>query len=102
MQIASVTIKRPNVFPGNDQSLNGIKQIATQSHIMTKEVVIKRELLDIDMITETERRLRRFDFLGKAFIEIDTISEDQVELINHERCQIRTMDRIAFVFAISK
>ena len=61
---------------------------------MTKEVVIKREILfsagetlDIEMIAETERRLRRFDFLGNAFIEIDTISEHQVELIVHTEDQ---------------
>lgn len=83
--IQSVTIHRSNVFPENPEKLNGIKRTANKLHPLTKENVIARELLfqqgdtlDMELITETERRLRKFDFLGKTEIDIDTISKNTV------------------------
>jgi len=85
--IESINIHRSNVFPGKPDELNGIEKFANKLHTITKEKVIERELLfvigdtlDIELVTETERRLRTFDFLGIADINIDTIDQQFVRI----------------------
>ena len=83
--IGSVDIVRSNVFPGEQDQLKGIQRTANKFHSLTKENVITRELLfqagdtlELELIDETERRLRKFDFLGVADIDIDTINNHTV------------------------
>ena len=85
--ISDVKIHRSNVFEGEGQNLNGLKKAANKFHIVTKENVIERELLfkkgevlDLELIRETERRMRKFDFLGSVSVEIDTISSNEVKI----------------------
>lgn len=85
--IKSIEIIRADVFTPGDKELNGMPRFLNNAHPLTKERVIERELLfhngdtlDLQLISESERRLRDFSFLGSAEIKIDTISSGAVEV----------------------
>jgi outer membrane protein assembly factor BamA len=85
--IDTVIIHRSNVFDESTEDLKFYESWTNNLNIITKEKVIARELLfkegdylDAELIAETERRLRKFDFLGAATIKIDTINESTVNI----------------------
>ena len=79
-----------NVFPEDDPNLKSYQKTLNKYHIKTREEVLKREVLlqpnkklDEELIPETERKLRQFDFLEDASISVDTVNEDSVDLTIH-------------------
>jgi outer membrane protein assembly factor BamA len=96
--IQSIKIKRENVFPEGEKELNKVQRFANKVHPLTKEKVIQRELLfsdgdtlDLDLIAETERKLRNYGFLGSAEILIDTLDGGDVSVL------VRTVDQWSFI-----
>jgi outer membrane protein assembly factor BamA len=83
--INSISIERDPVFVGED--LHPVQHAANRWHIVTKERVISNELLvaegdvlDIELLEETERNLRDFDFLEKVEVRTTNESEDSVDV----------------------
>ncbi len=87
-RIQSVTIVRKNIF---DSSIPQNKKFpyswANKFHILTKERVIQRELLFAagdfyvpELLAESERNLRRYEFLGKVEIKAKENSQKNMEV----------------------
>src|SRR3990172_9060016 len=87
-KIESITILRKNIF---DSSIPQYKKFpyswANKFHILTKEKVIQRELLfaagdfyDPEILAESERNLRRYEFLGKVEIRARENSQNNMEV----------------------
>lgn len=83
--IEKVVIKTEPVFIGKD--LHAVQKIANQIHIDTKEHVISNELLfahgdmlDEELLEESERNLRQFDFLGQVEVLAKTNLNDTVDI----------------------
>ena len=87
-KIEKITILRRNIF---DLSLGQYKKFpytwANKFHILTKEKVIQRELLfaagdsyNQELIEESERNLRRYEFLGKVEIKARENSKRNLEV----------------------
>jgi len=87
-RIEKITIRRKNIF---DSSQGQYKKFpytwANKFHIVTKEKVIARELLfkvgdfyNPELIGESERNLRRYEFLGKVEIKTEENSRNNLEV----------------------
>lgn len=87
-KIERITILRKNIF---DSSIPQYKKFpyswANRFHILTKEKVIRRELLfkagdfyDPELLAESERNLRRYEFLGKVEIKAKENSKKNLEV----------------------
>ncbi len=86
------------MFPDSLENQSPLFNIANDLHVVTKESVIRTELLfkegdslDNDIIEETERNLRNLDFLGDNKIHIDTLSRDSVDIHIYTKDQWSTI-----------
>jgi len=82
--INEIEILTNNVF---DDDSKGYHRLMNKFHIVTKDQVIERELLfkksdtlDIELIEESLRKLRRLHFIQTVEIEIDTMNADSVNI----------------------
>jgi len=85
--IRKIHVHRQNIFPDSLEGKGIVYNLANDLHIVTKESVIRNELLfeegdslDNDIIEETGRNLRDLDFLGDNRILIDTLDNDSVDI----------------------
>jgi outer membrane protein assembly factor BamA len=83
--INSIQIERLPVFEGED--LHPVQKAANLLHVTTKEHVISNELLfaegeplDPELLEETERKLRRFDFIERVDISATNASINTVDV----------------------
>ena len=94
MQIEHIDIIRQNVFDQKEANQNFFYNFVNSLHPLTKERVIRNELLfykgdtlDASLLEESERNLRRLEFIGDARITIDTLDNEQVRVrVNTEDC----------------
>jgi outer membrane protein assembly factor BamA len=99
--IRSVKIISENVFPLIDQSPEFVYNGANRLHTITKPKVIQRELLfksgdslDMELLDETERNLRKSDLYEAVSIEVDSIGKDSVDI------HVKTIDQWSFIPAL--
>ncbi len=85
--IRSIQVTRGDVFPEITRRPEFFYRWANALHITTKESVIRREFLfregqnlDLELIDESERRLRRLPYLGAVSIAIDSSQADSVDV----------------------
>jgi len=92
--IRSITIVRQDVFPVINRSPAFLYRLANRLHIMTRETVIRSDLLfaegdvfDPELLAESERRLRRLAYLGEARILAEKSSGDSVDVkvVTHDQ-----------------
>jgi hypothetical protein len=91
--IASIRIERSDVFEKPDEERHFVYRLANRLHIETREHVIRRELLfsegspaDPDVLYESERNLRRLNFLhDNAQIEAVPRPDGMVDVVVHVR-----------------
>ncbi len=96
--IRKIHIHRQNIFPDSLKSKDLVYRLANDLHVVTKESVIRNELLfeegdslDNDIKEETERNLRDLDFLGDNKILIDTLYSDSVDIHVYTKDQWSTV-----------
>lgn len=85
LYIRAIHINRGNVFPASNRTT--LARLTNRFHVVTKEAVIQRELLfeegevlDRELLEESERGLRRLDFLGEADIRTEAVDSDSVDV----------------------
>lgn len=85
--IRSVHVARDDVFPNITGRPRFLYRWANALHVITKESVVRREILfragqqlDLDLLDESERRLRRLPYLGAVAITIDSIAVDSIDI----------------------
>jgi len=91
--IATIRIDRSDVFEEAEAEGNSAYRLANRLHIETREHVIRRELLfsegspaDPDVLYESERNLRRLNFLhDNAQIETVPRPDGKVDVVVHVR-----------------
>jgi len=95
--IRQIKIVRENVFSQTSE-MPFYSRWANAAHIVTRERVIRRDLLfregDIlqpDLLEESERKLRRLPFLGKAKVSFQPVSADSVDVVVTTQDQWSTM-----------
>ena len=84
--VRRVVYERRDVFMGDD--LPGIQRLANRFHITTRETVLARKVLlepgdalDDELVAESERKLRKLDFLHDAEIDVRPAGPDSVDLL---------------------
>jgi outer membrane protein assembly factor BamA len=99
--IRSIEVNSDNVFPIIDQSPEFIYKATNKFHSVTKMKVIQRELLfhagdflDLELIEESERILRKMDLFETVSIKVDTIAEDSVDIL------VSTIDQWSIIPAL--
>ena len=83
-KIGTITIDRRKIFDSRDSTkYYFIGALANRLHILTKERIIRNELLfkegdkyDQSLVEETERNLRRMGIIGDIKIKPDTVGDD--------------------------
>lgn len=88
-EIAAIRIVRNNVFNTSDpDENNGLFRLMNSLHIKTNEGVIRGQLLfregqllDVDLLKESERMLRSRDYLADAEVTLESICERSVKLL---------------------
>ncbi len=92
--IRSIRIVRQDVFPVIDQEPEFLYRLANRLHVVTRESVVRSDLLfkegdlvDSDLLEESERRLRRLSYLGEAEIVVQEVAADSVDVqvITHDQ-----------------
>ncbi|MCH7760338.1 BamA/TamA family outer membrane protein [candidate division TA06 bacterium] len=88
--IRKITILRDNVFSSTDNPIGIARPIVNKLHITTRESIIRQELLfqegdtlDEDLIQETERNLRRLNYLESAQVTYEENPEGSVDVTVH-------------------
>jgi len=96
--IRNIHIHPENVFPDSIEHESPLYSIANGLHVVTKESVIRNELLfeegdslDYDIKEETERNLRDLDFLGDNKILVDSLDSDSVDIHVYTKDQWSTV-----------
>ncbi len=96
--IASIRVVREDVFPKIDRKPEFLYRWANELHIVTKEQVIKSDLLfeegdpfDLELVRESERRLRRLPYIGQAEITVAPATGDSVDVTVTTRDQWTTL-----------
>ena len=86
-RIRDVVIVRQDVFPDVTGKPRFLYEWANGLHIVTRETVIRRELLfkpgdayDPDLLEESERKLRALPYLGEVRIEVEREGADFVDV----------------------
>ena len=86
--IRKIEIRRSNVFTDVSRRPTFLYRGANRFHIVTREGVIRRDLLieegqtlDLELLEQSERRLRGMSFLGSAEIRTEAIGADSVDVI---------------------
>lgn len=76
--IRSIEIRRLDIFPEISGKPRFLYELANDLHIVTKEKVIRRELLfkpgdalDPELLAESERNLRELAFIGEVHIHVE-------------------------------
>lgn len=95
-EVGSINLRRLNVF-SEEQAVSWPYGLANQVHVVTKESLIRRQLLfqpgdviDDHRLLESERWLRRNEYLSSASIRVDEDSEDSEAVCNQPRDLIVT------------
>ena len=90
--VRRVEINAQNVFPNADPDNASAARLANRLHIVTKDRVIRREVLmkpgqryEQDLLEESERRLRRLSFLGEAEVRVVDAGPDSVDILVRTR-----------------
>jgi hypothetical protein len=103
--IASIHIEREDVFDlSREEDRHFPYTLANRLHIVTREDVIRRELLfregdpaDPDVLYETERNLRRLTFLHpNTRIEVRPRDDGRVDVVVHTRDTWTTRPELSF------
>jgi outer membrane protein assembly factor BamA len=88
--IRHIIISRENVFPDSIQAESFLYEGANSLHTITKESVIRNELLfeegdiyDAELVEQTERKLRGIGYLGDSKILSNQIQKDSVDIYVH-------------------
>ena len=90
LRIRTIKVTRSNVFlPAAAQS-NRTARLANGFHVLTRERVVRRELLfsegdevDTDLLAASERRLRGLGIFSDADITTETVSNETVDVLVH-------------------
>jgi len=91
-RISAVTVQNHSVFDTSDPDRGGrlawAYRLANNLHVQTRSEVVERELLfgvgdcyDVELMLDTERLLRGFNFLADASINVTRLPSGDVELI---------------------
>jgi outer membrane protein assembly factor BamA len=90
--IQNITIVRENVFSPDDNPLGITYPIVRRLHVTTRERIIKQELLfqkgdilDEELIQETERNLRRLNYLERARVSYEVNPEGDADVTIHTK-----------------
>ena len=82
--IRHIEIVRGNVYPDDEGFLH---KNANRFHVVTRERVIRRELLvsegdtvDVDLVEESERDLRGLDFFSRVEISVHPVGADSADI----------------------
>ncbi|MFQ5605090.1 MAG: BamA/TamA family outer membrane protein [bacterium] len=86
--IRHIEIKRQDVFPEITGKPRFLYQWANSLHIVTRESVVRQELLfkkgdvfDPELLEESERNLRRRAYFGEALVKVKNEERDSVDVL---------------------
>jgi hypothetical protein len=90
--IQNITIVRENVFSPDDNPLGITYPIVRRLHVTTREWIIRQELLfqkgdtlDEELIQETERNLRRLNYLERARVSYEVNPDGNADVTIHTK-----------------
>ena len=97
-RIREIRLFISDVYSEEEAQESSLAKYVNKYHITTRESVIRNQILfkegdvlDKDLVEQSERKLRRFQFLNKAQIEVVPVDDQRVDI------EIRTQDAWSLV-----
>lgn len=101
--IREIEIERRDVFNEEDRRPQFLYNWANQLHIVTRERVIRRELLfkpgdiyDLELLEESERKLRALSYFGEVTVAVKDEEEQFVDVLVTTQDQWSTL--VSYIF----
>ena len=100
LRVGTITIVTAEIFDEDPERFSAPYAVANKLHIRTRDEVVERELLfatgqvlDRELLAQTERNLRGLQFLRDASIETTLVDEDRDGVADRADVLVRTWDR---------